>query len=101
VRVQPVQERLRASGIDVQAFRADLEACVSRTEIAPESEDPDTQPTMPFQKAIQYAILAVQEGDRDEVVPTDILDAVVAHSDRLKLDRSVQVRIAPMKGSRE
>jgi hypothetical protein len=56
---------------------------------------------MPFQKTIQYAILAVQEGERDEVVPTDILDAVVAHADGLKLDRSVQLRIASRKGSRK
>jgi ATP-dependent Clp protease ATP-binding subunit ClpA len=101
VDMQSVQERLRSSGIDVQALRTDLETCVSRSETVPKTEDPDTQPTMPFQKVIQYAILSVQEGERDEVVPTDILDAVVAHADGLKLDRSVQLRIASIKGSRK
>jgi ATP-dependent Clp protease ATP-binding subunit ClpA len=95
--VSTVQKRLSSCGVDAIALRTDLEDCVSQTDTISESKFEDTSPTLAFQKTIQYEVLTVQEAGRQEITPIDILDAVVAHSERLALNPTVQRRLASIK----
>jgi ATP-dependent Clp protease ATP-binding subunit ClpA len=92
-----IRERLDSSGIDAVTFRSELDRYVSRTETFPSGESGDTEPTVAFQKAIQYAILRVQESGDAEVTPRHIYETVVAESKRLSLDPTVQRRLSSFK----
>ncbi len=96
-----VQERLRSREVDETGLGRDLEHQVSQTETFLANEEVDTQPTAPFQKVIQYAIVMVQKASRKEVTPVDILRVVVAHPECLAPKSSVQLRIASFKWQAE
>lgn len=89
-----IQDRLRSSGVDANALRADLESCVSQTETFPSTQMGDTEPTAAFRKAIEDAILMIQEKGQTELSSIDVLDTVALHSEGLALNPAVQRRIA-------
>jgi len=95
--VSTVQERLSCCGVNASALRTELEDCVSQTEVVSESEFEDTMPTFAFQKAIQYAVLMVLGAERQEVIPIDVLEAVISHSEDLALNPMIKRRIASIK----
>jgi len=92
-----IRERLDSSAIDAAALRSELDRYVSRTETFPSGEEGNTEPTVAFQKAIEYAILRVQKRGDAEVTPSNIYETVVAESKRLSLDPTVQRRLASFK----
>ena len=92
-----IRGRLDFSGIDAATFRSELDSFVSPTETFPSGESVDTQPTVAFQKAIQYAILQVQKSGDAEATPSHIYETAVAESKRLSLDPAVQRRLSSFK----
>jgi ATP-dependent Clp protease adapter protein ClpS len=70
---------LEGGGADVGALRKKLTESIAREAPAVSPDrDPDTQPTLAFQRVIQRAILKVQSSGRKEVTGTDVLFAILA-----------------------
>jgi len=76
LREPPVVQHLKASAVNVDALRRDLEAAVSKVDAYSAPEDkPDTQPTVEFQRVIQNAILDAHSSGQREVSLIDLLAA--------------------------
>lgn len=70
---------LGAVGLNLEDVRSDLVRIIEKATPIPDGKgEPDTQPTMQFQRAIQQAILDVQEGGRSLVTSADVLLALLS-----------------------
>ena len=75
---EAVVEHLKGCAVDVNALRLDLEAAIANLDTYSAAEDdPDTQPTLGFQRVIQKAILDAQSSGRREVSTVDLLVAAL------------------------
>jgi ATP-dependent Clp protease ATP-binding subunit ClpA len=78
LREAPVVQHLKTCAVNVDAFRLDLEAAISKVDTYSAAEDePDTQPTVEFQRVIQKAILDAQSSGQREVSLIDLLAAAL------------------------
>jgi ATP-dependent Clp protease adapter protein ClpS len=69
---------LGALGLNVEDVRSDIGRIIEKaTPISEEKGEPDTQPTMQFQRAIQQAIFDVQSSGRNLVTSADVLLALL------------------------
>ncbi|WP_066569993.1 ATP-dependent Clp protease ATP-binding subunit ClpA [Snodgrassella sp. CFCC 13594] len=79
-----VAEVLKAMGVDYPLLSEQLMSSITdNTPTLPESElaKVETQPTMGFQRVLQRAMVHVQAADKDEVLPLDVLVALMSEKD--------------------
>jgi len=75
---EAVVEHLKRCAVDVNALRRDLEAAIAKMDAYSAAEgEPDTQPTIEFQRVIQKAILDAQSSGQREVSTVDLLAAAL------------------------
>lgn len=80
----PVLEHLKSCSVNIDTLRSDLEAAVSNVEsCSAGDEDPDTQPTLDFQRVIQTAILDMQSVGGREVSVLDLFAAALKQKESL------------------
>jgi ATP-dependent Clp protease ATP-binding subunit ClpA len=78
---ETVMERFARSGLDLAGVKSALHGRIDVEPKAVDEGEPDTQPSMKFQRVIQKAIMAAQSRGAAEVVLLDLLDAVQAEPD--------------------
>jgi ATP-dependent Clp protease adapter protein ClpS len=77
-------ETIRAAGAKPEELRKALADHVAQhARRIPPDKEPDTLPTLGFQRALQRAIFHVQSSGRKEVTPVDLVAAIVDETDSL------------------
>ncbi|WP_024890330.1 ATP-dependent Clp protease ATP-binding subunit ClpA [Luteimonas huabeiensis] len=73
---------LKATGVDFQRLRADLEQAIA-TSVSKldEADGRDTQPTLGFQRVLQRAVYHVQSSGKKEVTGANVLVAIFGEKD--------------------
>ncbi len=71
-----VNEVLRACGAAVENLRRELADYVQESTPQVESEEPDVQPTLGFQRVLQRAVLHIQSSGKKEVTGLNVLVAI-------------------------
>lgn len=83
-----VVEHLEASSVRVASLKIKLRDHLARAPAFPPSvTEPDTEPTLEFQKALQRAILGAQADGRNEVTVLDVLPVLLDSSSGLTVTR--------------
>ena len=77
-----VSELLKSLGADIDALHKELDGFIAEvTPLLGVDEDMDIQPTLGFQRALQRAVHHVQNADKREVTPLNVLVAIFAEKD--------------------
>ncbi len=77
-----VSELLKSLGADIDSLRKELDGFIEEvTPLLGADEDTDIQPTLGFQRALQRAVHHVQNADKREVTPLNVLVAIFAEKD--------------------
>ncbi len=77
-----VVELLRACGADTDVLQRELRAFIEEaTPTVEMSDDTDIQPTLGFQRVLQRAVHHVQNADKREVTPINVLVAIFAEKE--------------------
>lgn len=79
-----VNEALKAAGADCVLLAQQLvNSITENTPLLPQSElnRTETQPTLGFQRVLQRAMVHVQAADKNEVLPLDVLVAIMSEKD--------------------
>ncbi|HEV7166165.1 MAG TPA: ATP-dependent Clp protease ATP-binding subunit ClpA [Gammaproteobacteria bacterium] len=74
--IPQVNEVLRACGTTVENLRRELADYVQESTPRVDSEDPDVQPTLGFQRVLQRAVLHIQSSGKKEVTGLNVLVAI-------------------------
>jgi|SRR5712664_2487008 len=75
-------DALRSCDVALEPMREKLSRLIDReAQTIPSGKEPNTQPTVAFQKVIQRAILSVQSARRGEVTTADVLLALLDERD--------------------
>jgi len=74
--VPSVVEVLKACGSGVENLRRELSDYIRETTPLVESEDPDVQPTLGFQRVLQRAVFHIQSSGKKEVTGLNVLVAI-------------------------
>ncbi len=77
-----IVDLLRSCGADITALHSELRAFIDEVTptLAPD-EDGDIQPTLGFQRVLQRAVHHVQNADKREVTPLNVLVAIFAEKE--------------------
>ena len=74
--VPSVTDVLKACGASVDNLRRELSDYIRETTPLVESEDPDVQPTLGFQRVLQRAVFHIQSSGKKEVTGLNVLVAI-------------------------
>ena len=74
---------LRACGANFQQLKEELLSYIDRSTplFGPDEEEPDTQPTLGFQRVLQRAVFHVQSSDNAEVTGANVLVAIFSEQE--------------------
>ncbi|MFI0488997.1 MAG: ATP-dependent Clp protease ATP-binding subunit ClpA [Yersinia sp. (in: enterobacteria)] len=77
------REALEACTVDLVALRKELETFIEQTTptLPASEEEPDTQPTLSFQRVLQRAVFHVQSSGRNEVSGANVLVAIFSEQE--------------------
>jgi len=91
-----VVEHLEANAVRVASLKIELRDHLARAPAFPPSvTEPDTEPTLEFQKTMQRAILGAQADGRGEVTVLDVLPALLDSSLGLSVTKFLRGSAAP------
>src|SRR5579859_912358 len=74
--IPQVNEVLRACGTAVENLRRELADYVQESTPRVDSQEPDVQPTLGFQRVLQRAVLHIQSSGKKEVTGANVLVAI-------------------------
>lgn len=82
---QDAKQALQACSADFEKIRVELAEFIAQTTPsfpdAPEGEEPDTQPTLGFQRVLQRAVFHVQSSGQQEVTGANVLVAIFSEQE--------------------